>query len=88
MCIHCQPQAREAAEEAARQAEAARVAAEEAKAKAEAQVEEARQKFAEAEAYLEEVKNTLGAGQGWWMDRELTEKKKYLPLSKGGILRK
>ena len=50
-------------------------------------MEEARKKFQEAEEYLEEVKNSIGHGQGWWMDRELHEKKKYLPLSKGGIAR-
>ena len=63
--------AREAADEAARAAEAA--------------VEETKKRVAEAEAYLEEVKNSIGQGALWWLDRELHESKKYMPLSKGGI---
>jgi len=31
------------------------------------------------------VKNHLGEGTAWWLDRELHESKKYMPLSKGGI---
>jgi len=49
---------------------------------AEHAVAEAEAKVAEAEAYLEEVKKQAGSGgQGafWWLDRELEEKKKYLP---------
>lgn len=50
----------------------------------------AQKAVAEAEAYLEEVKKSGGEAQGaiWWMERELLEAKKYLPLSKGGIARK
>lgn len=47
-----------------------------------AAVAEAEAKVAEAEAYLEEQKKAAGnAGQGafWWLERELQEKKKYLP---------
>jgi len=43
---------------------------------------------AEAEAYLEEAKKSFPRGQIWWFDRELTEKKKYLPKAKGGIDKK
>eukprot|EP00009_Paramoeba_aestuarina_P003579 CAMPEP_0201508310 /NCGR_PEP_ID=MMETSP0161_2-20130828/1717_1 /ASSEMBLY_ACC=CAM_ASM_000251 /TAXON_ID=180227 /ORGANISM="Neoparamoeba aestuarina, Strain SoJaBio B1-5/56/2" /LENGTH=406 /DNA_ID=CAMNT_0047902941 /DNA_START=107 /DNA_END=1327 /DNA_ORIENTATION=- len=69
------------------QAAAARQQAEEAKARAEAAVAAAQAAVAEAEAFLEELKANPGSGQGalWWIDRELTEKKKYMPVSKGGI---
>uniref|UniRef100_A0A2P2IEW5 TolA-like protein n=1 Tax=Hirondellea gigas TaxID=1518452 RepID=A0A2P2IEW5_9CRUS len=42
--------------------------------------------FEEAEAYLVEIRNMGGSGEGvlWWIDREITEAKKYLPQSKGG----
>eukprot|EP00009_Paramoeba_aestuarina_P008740 CAMPEP_0201520384 /NCGR_PEP_ID=MMETSP0161_2-20130828/10760_1 /ASSEMBLY_ACC=CAM_ASM_000251 /TAXON_ID=180227 /ORGANISM="Neoparamoeba aestuarina, Strain SoJaBio B1-5/56/2" /LENGTH=441 /DNA_ID=CAMNT_0047918715 /DNA_START=22 /DNA_END=1347 /DNA_ORIENTATION=+ len=87
-------QAREAAEAARAQAtaqrqaaEAARQQAEEAKARAEAAVQAAQEAVAEAEAFLEEVKKNPGSGHGaiWWIDRELYEKKKYMPVSKGGV---
>jgi len=67
-------------EAATREAEAARAASEEA-------LEDATQKVAEAEAYLEEMKNLPGSPHGaiWWMERELHEKKKFMPSSKGGI---
>ncbi|KAL6065555.1 Merozoite surface protein 3a [Balamuthia mandrillaris] len=71
-------QARAAAEEAAREAERAKAAAEEALA-------EATRRLEEAEAYLEEAKNRLPQGQIWWLDRELQERRKYLPKAKGGI---
>lgn len=66
-----------------RLAEAARAAAEEA-------LEEASRAVAEAEAYLEEVKRKPGTPHGaiWWISRQLEEKKKYLPTSKGGIGKK
>jgi len=67
--------------EARQAAEAAAQAAEEA-------VQAAQAAFKEAEDYLEEVKNSIGFGTSWWIDRELHEAKKYMPLSKGGILRK
>ena len=73
--------AREAAENARREADAARDAAEKA-------LEETQQRFKEAEEYLEEKKNAIGHGQMWWIERELHEAKKYMPLSKGGIARK
>jgi hypothetical protein len=43
----------------------------------------------EAEAYLKELLATPGSGHGalWWIDRELTEKKRFMPVSKGGIRR-
>jgi len=76
--------ARSAAQAARREAEAGRQRAEQAKAAAEAALEEARERLAEAEAYLEEVKNSLPLGGSWWMERELHERRAYLPTSKGG----
>ena len=60
------------------------------RAAAEEALEETRRRVEEAEAYLEEVKSRPGSphGQIWWMQRELTEQKKYLPSSKGGITKK
>jgi len=67
-----------AAAAAAERAVHARHAAEEA-------VEEAVRKVDAAEAYLNEVKNNPGGeGSVWWLERELHEKKAYLPTSKGG----
>ena len=79
--------AREAAEAARKQAEAARAAAEKDKQAADDAVDAAQAAVAEAEAFLEEIKAQPGASQGalWWMDRELHEKKKYMPMRKGGI---
>jgi len=86
--------ARADAERAAKEATAARQAAEQAReasaqanAAAEAALNEASRKLAEAEAYLEEVKSKPGCAHGaiWWIDRELHEQRKYLPVSKGGI---
>ena len=79
--------ARKQAEAARKQAEAARAAAEDAKARAEAAVEAAQEAVREAEAYLQELLANPGSGHGalWWIDRELTEKKKFMPVSKGGI---
>jgi len=85
-------QARASAEEAARQASQARASAEQArqrseqaKAAAEEAVEEARRKLEEAEAYLEEAKKKMPHGATWWMERELHEKRAYLPKSRGGF---
>jgi len=78
-------------ESAVRKAEKTRKAAEEATAKTEektreveAATREAEKKFEEAQNYLEEVKAKGGSSAGdiWWMTRELTEAKKYLPKSK------
>jgi len=79
--------ARKEAEADRQKAEAARSEAEEAKGRAEEAVAAAQAAVAEAEALLEEIKASSGSGQGalWWIDRELTEKKKYMPVSKGGI---
>eukprot|EP01095_Lingulamoeba_sp_RSL-Kostka_P002605 TRINITY_DN134_c0_g1_i11.p1 TRINITY_DN134_c0_g1~~TRINITY_DN134_c0_g1_i11.p1 ORF type:complete len:401 (+),score=260.49 TRINITY_DN134_c0_g1_i11:63-1265(+) len=76
-----------ASEQAAAKASEAVTASEQAKQAAEAAVDAAREKVAEAEAFLEEVKSKPGQAQGaiWWMERELYEKRKYLPESKGGI---
>jgi len=73
--------ARAIASQAAKEAERTQRAAEEA-------LEEARRKVAEAEAYLEEAKARLPKGQIWWFDRELNEKKKYMPKARGGIDKK
>lgn len=78
--------ARAAAVAAADAARAAKAASERAKAAADAAVDEAGRRLAEAEAYLNEIKSRPGCAHGaiWWMDRELTERKAYLPESKGG----
>jgi len=49
--------------------------------------EECRQNFRLAEEYLAEVSKRGGNAEGsiWWLNRELEEKKKYLPKAKGGI---
>merc|ERR1712137_1388228 len=94
-------QARQAATQAREQASAAREAAsqareaaaqESARAKdaAEAALDQAANRLQEAEAYLTEVKSKPGQSFGalWWIDRELHEQKKYLPVSRGGIAKK
>ena len=50
-------------------------------------MDEAAKKVDEAQAYLDEIKKQPGQPYGsiWWVDRELHEKKKYLPTSRGGI---
>ena len=79
--------ARVEAEKSRAQAEAARAEAEKDKAAADDAVDAAQAAVAEAEAFLEEMKAQPGSSQGalWWMDRELHEKKKYMPMRKGGI---
>eukprot|EP00727_Mastigamoeba_balamuthi_P010634 m51a1_g6193 hypothetical protein (314) ;mRNA; f:85901-87480 len=71
--------------------EKARADAEAAKAKAaqdiqntEAAIVEATAKLQEAVEYLEKVKRIGGVANGdiWWMQREIAEKKKYLPANK------
>jgi len=82
------------AEAAAQQASSARSAAsnartasEKAKKAAEHALEEAGRLVQEAEEFLAEMRNKPGCAFGamWWMERELQEKKKYLPESKGGV---
>jgi len=75
------------AEKARAPFEAATKIAVEARQKSDEAVEKARQKVAEAEAYLEEVKKKPGNPHGsiWWMERELKEKKAFLPERKGGF---
>jgi len=79
--------AREQASSARATATKAKKAAEQAKRAADAAVEEAKARMAEAEAFLEELKNKPGCAHGamWWMERQLHEKKKFMPTSKGGI---
>lgn len=50
----------------------------------------ARARLQEAEDFLNDVKKKGGAAEGalWWLQRELTEKKKFMPKSKGGIDKK
>jgi len=73
--------AAEAAAAKAAEAERAAVAAEE---EAQAAAAAAEKKLQEALDFLEEEKQKGGVAQGdiWWMQREITEKKKYLPASK------
>jgi chromosome segregation ATPase len=85
-------QSRAAAEKSANAASQARAAAEKsrqrseaAKDAAEAALEDARQKLEEAEAYLQEAKNRLPKGSIWWLERELQERRKYMPERKGGV---
>lgn len=82
--------ARKAAEDAAAAAERDRVQAEAAAAQAESDrvaaeqaVKDSEAKLAEAEAYLNEVKSKSDKTYGtfWWLDRELAERKKYMPKS-------
>ncbi|ELR23983.1 TolA protein [Acanthamoeba castellanii str. Neff] len=75
---------RTAAEDSRKAAESARALSEEAKAAAEAAVEETRRRLAEAEAYLQTVKSKLPSGGVWWMERELTDRKSFLPQKQGG----
>jgi chromosome segregation ATPase len=79
--------ARKKAEKARAPFEAATKAAEAARQKAEDALDLTRQRVAEAEAYLAEVKAKPGTPHGaiWWLERELTERKQYLPERKGGI---
>ena len=72
-------------EAATKKAEKARVAADAASAAADAAVVEAENSAAKAQAYLDEVAARSGSGgKGalWWLQRELDEKKKYLPQRK------
>eukprot|EP01103_Thecamoeba_quadrilineata_P018699 TRINITY_DN7272_c0_g1_i1.p1 TRINITY_DN7272_c0_g1~~TRINITY_DN7272_c0_g1_i1.p1 ORF type:complete len:309 (-),score=93.35 TRINITY_DN7272_c0_g1_i1:22-948(-) len=77
-------------EAALKKAEKARAPFEAATRVAEEALEASRKKLEEAEAYLHEVKSKPGSPLGtfWWMERELQEKRAYLPTSKGGIGKK
>jgi len=79
--------AAEAAAQAKKNAAAAAVESARAKEAAEAAVDAAIQKVDEAEAFLQEVKRKPGQAQGaiWWLERELFEQRKYLPVARGGI---
>jgi len=74
-------------EAALKKAEKARAPFEAATKIAEEALDDARRKLSDAENYLEEVKKKPGSSHGtfWWMDRELQEKKKFLPERKGGV---
>jgi len=75
------------AEKARAPFEAATRAAEEARRHAEAALDETQKRVDEAEAYLEECQKKPGSPHGaiWWLERELHERKAYLPQRKGGI---
>ena len=64
-----------------KKSERATKAAEAAKEKAEAAVKNAEAKLQEALEFLQRAKASGGVAKGaiWWMEREITEKKKYLP---------
>merc|ERR1712137_879379 len=84
------PEAEAAAKEAAQAratAEQARQASEDAKQAADKALDDASKKLTEAEEYLAEVKSKPGCanGQLWWIDRELHEQRKYLPVRRVGI---
>ncbi|ELP85845.1 hypothetical protein EIN_282260 [Entamoeba invadens IP1] len=84
-------EAKEVADSDADAAAKAQEEADAAAAQAEKTVEETQKKVEEAEQYLKEQQAAAGgSGQGtmWWMQRELTEKKKYMPMRKGGIAKK
>jgi chromosome segregation ATPase len=67
-----------------KKSEKARAAADAAKVAAEASVKDAEKKLQEAQDFLDRVKRAGAGGQGklWWLQRELTEKRKYLPANK------
>jgi chromosome segregation ATPase len=70
-------------EKARKLAEEQRLAAEEVAAQLEVASKEADSKKQEALAYLDRVKSSgAGAGQVWWLQREMYEKEKYLPKAK------
>jgi chromosome segregation ATPase len=75
---------RKLAEAARKQAETQRAAAEEQTKLTEKAVEETERKCAEASETLEKLKQRGGVPRGaiWWMQREVTEAKKYMPRSK------
>jgi len=74
-------------EAALKKAEKARAPFEAATKIAEEALERTRQRVEEAETYLEEVKKRPGTSHGsiFWIERELNEKKAYLPERKGGV---
>jgi hypothetical protein len=80
--------ARKAAESARADAERARERSEQAAVAAEQALEDARRSLEEAERYLQEVKSRMPHGRSWWMEKELEERRKYLPKSKGGLDKK
>jgi hypothetical protein len=79
--------ARKKAEKARAPFDAATKVAEAARAVAEAALDDAQRKVEAAEAYLHEVKSKPGNPYGaiWWMERELADKKSFLPERKGGV---
>eukprot|EP00028_Trichosphaerium_sp_Am-I-7-wt_P002856 CAMPEP_0168535982 /NCGR_PEP_ID=MMETSP0405-20121227/19182_1 /TAXON_ID=498012 /ORGANISM="Trichosphaerium sp, Strain Am-I-7 wt" /LENGTH=443 /DNA_ID=CAMNT_0008563709 /DNA_START=23 /DNA_END=1354 /DNA_ORIENTATION=- len=82
--------AKKEADEAHAAAAAARAAGAAARAEADSALDDAQAKVAIVEEQIVEAKKNAGPGKGlvWWIERELHEAKKYMPLKKGGILRK
>jgi len=74
----------EEAKQKTKEVEAAKLDADDKKRQAEESAQEAEKRFQEAIDFLEAEKKKPGATLGtfWYMDRELQEKKKYLPKSK------
>eukprot|EP01104_Vermistella_antarctica_P004378 TRINITY_DN14834_c0_g1_i1.p1 TRINITY_DN14834_c0_g1~~TRINITY_DN14834_c0_g1_i1.p1 ORF type:complete len:293 (+),score=90.85 TRINITY_DN14834_c0_g1_i1:49-879(+) len=67
----------------------AKITCEAASKRAEKALKIAQDRVAELEAYLKTLQATCGSAQGalWWIERDLYESKKYMPLSKGGVQR-
>eukprot|EP01083_Nonionella_stella_P109160 317991_1 len=73
-----------AAESARKIADAALEEAQRRRNAADIALNEANMKLREAEDFLEKAKKTMPQGTLWWLERELSEQKKYMPQSKGG----
>lgn len=75
---------------AVRKSEKATAKAAEARAEAEKTLTAAQTAFDAAEAFLDQACKTVGSAEGsmWWMQAELEEAKKYMPMSKGGKAKK
>eukprot|EP00009_Paramoeba_aestuarina_P005149 CAMPEP_0201521090 /NCGR_PEP_ID=MMETSP0161_2-20130828/14086_1 /ASSEMBLY_ACC=CAM_ASM_000251 /TAXON_ID=180227 /ORGANISM="Neoparamoeba aestuarina, Strain SoJaBio B1-5/56/2" /LENGTH=319 /DNA_ID=CAMNT_0047919657 /DNA_START=62 /DNA_END=1021 /DNA_ORIENTATION=+ len=58
-----------------------------ARAQVEVALQDAADRMKEAEDFLQAAKEKPGCAHGslWWIDRQLQEKKKYMPVSKGGL---
>jgi len=77
-------EAQRAAEASSREAEEATRASEEQTKRVEAAARDCEDKLKEAMDFLEAAKNKGGVAHGavWWMEREIIEKKKYMPKKK------
>jgi hypothetical protein len=79
---------RASAEQSAKEAEAARAQSEVDKQHAAAALAAAQKKVEEAEAFLEQAKKVMPGGTAFWMERELTEARAFLPRAKGGFIKR